>query len=259
MARRLIYHRDRVARNRRRRRDIAHVRRSMTTDLDLFQAGDLPPGYGIGMSERAVEFGWAVSHGASGRMLDAGSTFNHEHTLDALLPRTTSLDIFTLVPERKSFPERGVRYAYGDLRSLPYPDGGFDCVASLSVLEHVGMDNTGYGASGELSKAPNEAVSQAVAEMRRVLAPGGHLLLTVPYGHAHDHGWFRVFGAGDVSALASSTEDKNVTVNVYAVGPGGWRVSSLEESSNASYGEGHATAVACIHATKLPQSTDPPR
>ena len=74
-------------------------------------------------------------------MLDAGSTFNHDYVLDALLPRTTSLDIFTLAPEPTNFPERGVRYTYGDLRSMPYADKTFDCVACLSVLEHIGMDN----------------------------------------------------------------------------------------------------------------------
>lgn len=77
---------------------------------------------------------------------------------------------------------RPVTLADGDLRALPYADGSFDAVTSLTVLEHV------------------DDVSRAFAELRRVTAPrglayhgidpwfgpaGGHSLCTLdfPWGH----------------------------------------------------------------------------
>ncbi|HEY3755631.1 MAG TPA: class I SAM-dependent methyltransferase [Opitutaceae bacterium] len=58
-----------------------------------------------------------------------------------------------------------------DATHLPFPDGTFSVVIALSVLEHI----------------PN--VEQAIAELYRVLAPGGKMLLTMdcaptskPYG-----------------------------------------------------------------------------
>ena len=230
------------------RRYVRHVTRSMGAGGDLFDGRRLPAGYGAGMSERAVEFGWVFAQGLRGRVLDAGSTLNHEYTLSAVLPRVASLDIFTLVPEETNFPERGVTYGYGDLRELPYEDATFDAVVSISVLEHVGMDNRGYGGADHREGDPTSDVARAVAEMRRVLRPGGSLLVTVPYGQARDHGWLRVFDAAAVDELRDAAGDPSAPVTVYAVKDGAWQISSLVEAADAAYGEGMATAVACVHA-----------
>jgi SAM-dependent methyltransferase len=58
-----------------------------------------------------------------------------------------------------------------DVRKLPYPDAAFDKVLSISVLEHV---------------APSEGGDVvALREIRRVLRPGGLLVLTLPYSNDH--------------------------------------------------------------------------
>lgn len=54
---------------------------------------------------------------------------------------------------------RGHRVVQADLRFLPFPDASFDTVASFKVLAHV------------------PAPERAVAELARVLRPGGHLVL----------------------------------------------------------------------------------
>lgn len=50
----------------------------------------------------------------------------------------------------------------GDIRRLPFEDASFDLVLATDVIEHVEED------------------AQAVLEVRRVLAPGGFALITVP-------------------------------------------------------------------------------
>lgn len=50
----------------------------------------------------------------------------------------------------------------GDVTALPFPDGAFALVLATDVIEHVADDR------------------RALAEIRRVLAPGGRLVLTVP-------------------------------------------------------------------------------
>jgi SAM-dependent methyltransferase len=60
-----------------------------------------------------------------------------------------------------------VSFAVQDARHLSYGDDHFDMVYSMSVVEHI------EGREGD---------SEAVREMMRVLKPGGHLLVSVPYG-----------------------------------------------------------------------------
>jgi SAM-dependent methyltransferase len=64
---------------------------------------------------------------------------------------------------------------HADVGNLPFPDNSFDVAVSLSTIEHVGLD--WYG------KAPEGTTDQRViAEVKRVLRPGGRLILTVPFG-----------------------------------------------------------------------------
>jgi SAM-dependent methyltransferase len=64
-----------------------------------------------------------------------------------------------------------------DFCRLPVADEAFDAVVSLSTLEHVGLDWYGPAAAGCTDR-------HVVAEIRRVLRPGGRLILTIPFGQA---------------------------------------------------------------------------
>lgn len=58
-----------------------------------------------------------------------------------------------------------VGYAAGDLTLLPFADGAFDAAFCISVVEHL----------------PEKRVRPAMSELRRVLRPGGRLLLTTDF------------------------------------------------------------------------------
>lgn len=218
----------------------------------------LPRGYGRGLDERLVEYPWLLSRRPAGRALDAGSALNHDHILDSFLPRFTSLRIVTLAPEPVSYAERGINYDYADLRDLPYPDGSFDTIVCISTLEHVGMDNSVYGDSSPRAADPESEVERALAELRRVLAPSGRLLWTVPFGRAEDHGWFGQFDGPRLERTIQQSAPANVDVCIFRYSAGGWQRSSTEEAADASYRDfvhdptpvadraAAARAVACI-------------
>jgi SAM-dependent methyltransferase len=63
---------------------------------------------------------------------------------------------------RDACTRRGVPFVRGSGAQLPFKDGSIDVITALDVIEHV-PDDTGL-----------------LREMRRVLRPGGVLLLTVP-------------------------------------------------------------------------------
>ncbi|OBB03666.1 methyltransferase [Mycobacteriaceae bacterium 1482268.1] len=81
----------------------------------------------------------------------------------------------------------------GDALDLPYDDGTFDCVIASEILEHVPQDD------------------RAIAELVRVLKPGGALAITVPRWlpervcwalsdeyHANEGGHIRIYRAHEL-------------------------------------------------------------
>ncbi|MBA2616446.1 MAG: methyltransferase domain-containing protein [Actinobacteria bacterium] len=242
-------------------------RRLVTQTLDdagllgRFERGEpLPAGYGVGLDERVVEYPWLLAQRPSGRTLDAGSVLNHAHILPRFLPRLASLDVVTLAPEREAFPDQGVSYVYADLRELPYRDNVFDTVVCVSTLEHVGMDNTAYGSDAPRAADPGVERSRAARELRRVTAPGGRLLVTVPVGDPDDLGWIMPFSDRDLAALVAAVEPASETRTVFRYTREGWQVSDAASVAGARYRTpslepqpddlaARARAVACVALT----------
>ncbi len=88
----------------------------------------------------------------------------------------------------------------GDALELPYRDGSFDCVIASEILEHVPADD------------------RAIAELVRVLKPGGMLAVTVPRWlpeqmcwllsdeyHANEGGHVRIYRASDCATRSPRT------------------------------------------------------
>jgi SAM-dependent methyltransferase len=140
-----------------------------------------------------------------------------------------------------------------DLRDLPYRDALFDTIVSFSTLEHVGMDNRRYGSAVPRAADPDAAVDVVLRELRRVLAPGGRMLLTVPYGDTEDRGWLRQFDRAGIARIVRSAGAGSAQVSVFAYSATGWQVSDLDAAAQARFRDGDhgvgaiaARAVACL-------------
>ncbi len=195
------------------------------------------PGYGRSMDERVVEVPWFLEKLPKGtlRLLDAGSTLNHELVLEHLPLDRLRLFISTLAPEDRCFWKRGVSYVFEDLRDLSFRDGLFDCVASLSTLEHIGMDNSLYVSDTRFRENARKDHLRVMAQLRRVLRPGGTLLVTVPYGRETNHGWFQQFGREMLAELVAGFGPATTEIRFFRYRPEGWKAASQEECDDASY------------------------
>jgi SAM-dependent methyltransferase len=193
--------------------------------LETMRAGGPPLGmlgpgarFAEGLDERSVELPLALAVAAlhqSGRVLDAGAALNLPLVREAVPAPAARLTHFTLPGSKEPdlADQAGhFEYAFGDLRTMPYADATFDRVVCVSTLEHVAMDNTRFGTA----EGPGGgSAADALAELLRVLVPGGELLLTVPYGVAAEHGWFRILGARELDGLLAPARQGRVDVRFF--------------------------------------------
>jgi SAM-dependent methyltransferase len=188
--------------------------------------------------ERAIEIPWALgrARGAK-RVLDAGSAFAAPAYLAALVALGAD-EVVAVDLARVTIP--GLRAVVADLRDLPFEDGSFDIAVCISTIEHVGFDNTVYGIGAERDE---EGMAAALAELRRVLAPDGRLVVTVPTGAHEEHGWFVQLEPDEWRATFTAAGFDTTEEETYALGPEGW--ASAEDVAGARYGKQGAGAVLC--------------
>lgn len=197
--------------------------------------------------ERPIEIPWVLSRLAgAAAVLDVG-TANAEPAyvaglVTAGIPRLVGLD---LAP----FSVDGLASVVGDLRALPFPDGGFDAVACISTLEHVGLDNAVYGGPTELDETGME---RALGEIRRVLAPAGSLLVSVPAGVTENHGWFVQQPPAAWLDLFRRAGFRVHEHEVYEQSATGWASAADDAVNGLRYGERGPGAAAVLCADLRP-------
>jgi O-antigen chain-terminating methyltransferase len=210
---------------------------------------DLESPVGPGLSERVVEVPWVLSrYRGEQAVLDIG----YAHAPAAYLSLLLSLAIPDLHGVDLVTREiQGFTGLAADIRRLPYEDRLFDLVLCVSTLEHIGRDNTRYGAPGAEDARGDKA---ALLEIARVLRPGGRLLVTVPFGQPQDHGWFVQYGERDWSRLLESVPLEVTEAAGYRLLADGWvRVADLSELSGCRYGEPGpgAMSILCSELTRV--------
>jgi SAM-dependent methyltransferase len=197
----------------------------------------LPDRYGFRLDERVVEYPWFLSRlpRESGTLLDAGSVLNFRYVLSHPSLKAKKVFISTLAPERSCFWKQGISYVYEDLRNSCFRDEYFDWIASLSTIEHIGLDNT-LLYTADASKKENQSASclGAVKEFHRMLKPGGKLYLSVPFGKAVNRDWFQVFDGAMVDEIIRAFGPSQAEEFYFKYEADGWKTSSREAAKDAT-------------------------
>lgn len=208
-------------------------------------------------TERVVEIPWVLSRWkGESRVLDCGYANASGVYLTALLSMPVEHLHGVDLSQR---PVPGMSRMLADLRALPYREASFELAICISTLEHVGRDNTEYGVWG---RRDDEGDRKALAEIARVLAPGGRLLLTVPFGAREDRGTFVQYDAERWEALVSTTSLAVGEQEVFGLTASGWeRLEAPDEAARLRYGVGAPAArgVLCAELLKpVPDRPSPP-
>jgi hypothetical protein len=222
--------------------------------------------WGRGLDERIVEIPWTLENLSSqnSRLLDAGSTLNHDFILDHPKIKNKDLTICTYFPEAYARYQQRISYVYQDLRQLNFKDEWFDEVVCVSTLEHIDMDNRIYGYdSGAGSTGKSYEYLTVLEELLRVLARQGKLLLTFPFGKYENHGFFQQLDEEMLGRLLDVLRTRgHFNTSFFKYEKAGWRVSAMEmckesESFNPHTGHGkkedgaaHSRSICCVSFTK---------
>ena len=204
------------------------------------------------VSERSVEIPWvASSYNGERRVVEVGYAFAESHYLQTL----AQLGIEDLVLVDINVDVERARLAGGkpvvaDLRNAPFRSSTMDLVLCVSTIEHVGRRDDVYGTDADGGQRGSDM--EAITEMARWMAPGGRLLLSVPFGRFEDHGWLINYDADRLDRLveASGLDLEN---SVYLELAGGWVRRDREDVAHRGYRSGgapHAGAVALLELRK---------
>jgi len=224
---------------------------------------DLPSGYGVAMDERVVEYPWVFSRlNDVGRMLDAGSTFNHDFLLHMPPLKGADLTIMTLAPESRCYWYEGFSYVFGDLRKTLFADATFNTVASISTIEHIGLDNAMLYTGDPVDAESNQSgFLAAVGEFRRILRPHGTCLISVPFGKRANLGWYQVFDKAMIEQVVGAFAPRSLRIDYFGYSAVGWSRGTADALANATVYDIHSgkgwgsdlaassRAIACLELT----------
>ena len=222
------------------RRYVLHQKRPATFFIDT-------PMYGVGDSERCIEIPWSMArYRGESCVLDVGYA-------NARTPFSSG----TQYPENP-YPDRPGHSCYssarhfgvaGDALAPPFLPGTFDLIFAISVVEHIGRDNsfilaaTSQRRNSEIWRWPPLWLS---------VETGGRLLVTVPFGRLEEHGWFVQYDLRRIVALLEATGCDLTLAEYYRYGSDGWHgpVDPLT-LSDVGYRPGFgAGAVACLELSR---------
>jgi SAM-dependent methyltransferase len=115
---------------------------------------------------------WAfekIAHRKVKQHVDVGS----HHKFVSLLSKIVQLTMVDIRPLSVSMDS--ISFQKGTITELPFEDRSLESVSSLCVVEHIGLGR--YG-----DPLDPEGTIKAIRELCRVLAPTGHLYLSLPVG-----------------------------------------------------------------------------
>jgi SAM-dependent methyltransferase len=188
-------------------------------------------------TERVIEYPFVFQnlHGVAGPVLDVGCCSSQ-------LPIALASRGFRVVGiDVNPYPFRHPNFdaVRGDAMRFPFPAASFGAVLAVSVIEHIGIghygDPGGHGGDGA-----------AVREIRRVLRPGGRVLITVPFGRSRTDAFQRVYDPARLRALLAPLAVERIE---YARSTEGlWTPCAESEAAGVDWG-GPARAVALVVAS----------
>lgn len=135
--------------------------------------------------------------------IDVGSHHKFVAFLSKVMP-VTMIDIRPL-----SLAIDSIQFKEGSILNLPFSDNSIDSLSSLCVVEHIGLGR--YG--DPLDPSGSE---KAIAELKRVICPNGHLYISMPID-VHNTTFFNAHRAFEESYIEDLLQPLKIVEKKYIV------------------------------------------
>lgn len=214
----------------------------------------LPPRYGRKLPERVVELllAW-ITYRRNIEILDVG----HAHAMSCHLALLTSLQAGKrLIGIDINAPTYDPHLYYGesligDITRAPFLRDSFSLIWCISTLEHVGKDKS----TSSYANQQGGTDIQALDELFRILATGGSLLITLPFGRYEDHGWLINYDDEHLQRLLEGVWSKATCTELYFryTDKDGWVSTRAQELAFTGYYDqknAGAAGLAAVHVEK---------
>ena len=139
--------------------------------------------------ERVAEYSyfvdWLLDKEAGQDLLDVGCVMNNSLVSGVLQDRCKNVWLANVAFEANINVANPVFYHLTTLRDA-FPNGEqFPLVTCFSTIEHIGYDNSQYGSKdpGAYTQPALEPLIESFRKLGELTAPGGSLLISVPYGY----------------------------------------------------------------------------
>ena len=192
------------------------------------------------LDERVVEYNWLfqeinkIKFTSGMRLLDAGSTLNQNYLLKKL--NKFQIYIQTLYPEKYCEFYNKISYIYADFTDKIFREEYFDVVCCISVLEHVGFDNSKYKFFEDKKNlkdgsTDNTKYLKVVNYFKTILKGGGVLFITVPFGRYLQYQNLQQFNEKMVQNIIKEFDPKKFEIKFAKFKDGTWSETNAKSCS----------------------------
>jgi SAM-dependent methyltransferase len=222
--------------------------------------------FGYHEIERIIEIPWAISRCyRADRLLDIGFARAERKWISTLvrLPVRELHGIDLLSPEHYRCPAlmRRLYAIEGDILRPPYCQDTFDCILCISTMEHFGMLShivrNPYGAppwhQDRVWFDDHRADFDAIRTLYHITAPGGRLLLTLPYGQLASYGSHIQYDADRIQRLIEYSGYQPVSAEYYRYRYDGYYETDADSLADVLFqqdGAPGATGLICLELHK---------
>jgi len=192
------------------------------------------------MDERIVEIPWVVKKLKklnNKKILDVGSTLNFKYLLNEFI-KNNKIFFCNIFKEKNDFSSNQVSYIHNDILDGVFKDNFFDCITVISVIEHIGYDNSIYNNENKNFKinisGKNSKYLKALIEINRVLKKKGKCYLSVPFGKKQHFKNYMQFDLLEINKVKRIFRSSKIVVLYFKYDEikKFWKKSSADECKN---------------------------